>query len=63
MKYEDRIIKVRVGQVWKKRDTGQTVEITGKKKDQYWSTRKTSGKKKTHGIYEKDLWLWWELEK
>lgn len=60
MKYEDRRVKVRRGQVWRKRDTGHLVQITGSKGRGYYTTKRLDGNR-THSIYEKDLWLWWDL--
>lgn len=52
---------IRNGQMWKKKDTGQIVIITGKQKDDYYRTKKLSGSRSCHGIYKKDLYIFWEL--
>ena len=61
MRLPDDCPKIRTGQIWRKKDTGVVVEITGKRSAGQWAYRKTNGKKKSHGIKEVDLWRFWEL--
>jgi hypothetical protein len=60
MKFEDRRVKVKKGQVWRKRDTGHLIQITGRKNKAYYTTKRLDGHR-SHSVYEKDLWLWWDL--
>lgn len=64
MKMPEVLIPIRRGQVWKKKDTGYVAVITGKRKHggrEYWSMHNLSGRSKNHGVYFKDLLLFWEL--
>lgn len=55
--------KIKNGQVWRKKDTGKLVVITGRRGKGYYATRPLSKahSKRSHGIYEKDLYLFYTL--
>lgn len=58
--------RVKIGQLWKHRKTEQVVTITKRQKNDYWATAKIrvwpeNKRTKNHGIYEKDLYLYWDL--
>jgi len=59
MKLPDIRPKIRRGQLWKKKDTGLVVEVTGKDNKKRWSYRKLKGGP-THSVAEKDMYLFWE---
>ena len=59
MKIPPNAPKPKVGQIWRKKDTGFTVQLTGRKKQDYFATKRINGKK-SHSIYGKDLQMFWE---
>jgi len=54
--------KIRRGQLWKKKDTGLVVELTGRNGKGHWSYKKLSNgcSGKQHSVFENDLYRFWE---
>lgn len=53
--------KIRCGQIWRKKDIGLLVQLTGRSGKGSFSYRKVlSGKSQGHSVTEKDLYLFWE---
>lgn len=54
--------KIRGGQLWKKKDIGLLVQLTGRNGKGAWSYRRlgTTVRGKQHSVNEKDLYLFWE---
>lgn len=58
-------VKIKPGQIWKKKDNGFTIQITGKrcmKGRDYYSYEKIGGKSSGHRISNKDLYHFWLLQ-
>ncbi len=51
--------KIRVGHVWRKKDTGVQIEITGRCNGKYL-TKNLNGSQRTHQMPERTLLLFWE---
>lgn len=49
----------RANQIWVKKDTGYTVMLRKKMKNDYWSTKRVNGKR-SHSLYRKDLMMFWK---
>lgn len=55
------IIKINKGQLWKSKDSGIQIEITGKQTgNRHWNTKKLKGGK-SHKIHEGTLLKFYEL--
>lgn len=59
MKLPNQRPKIRVGQIWKKKDTGVHIRIMGSCKGKYL-TKNLNGSQRTHQIPERTLLLFWE---
>ena len=54
-------MKIKVGQLWKSKDSGTVLTITGKKSgNRHWNTKKLGGKK-SHKIHEGTLLKFYQL--
>lgn len=62
MRLPDNRPKIRCGQLWRKKDSGMVAMISGSRNHQMWAMKKVLPKAgaKSHGVYEKDLYLFWE---
>ena len=61
MNNKNKANKIRIGQTFKKKDTGQIITITGKRTADYYTTAKKSGSSMVHSIHKKDLARYWEI--